>query len=496
MKKRAIATAVSLAAIVIFLLPATAAAAPVWQTVPSGTTAALSGVSMADASSGWLVGSGTAPVLRISDGVVTPVAFSPSPATGMTSVSAVSANEAWAVGGYARIVHLQGAQATIQNEIPGQQDVGYGLNSISMSGPANGLAVGYVYDHGSTRGLIYRYTSGVWTQSLDNSVTWLGGVDMVDASQGWAVGSNGAIRRYQSGGWSPQASPTTNNLNEVSMISSSEGWAVGDAGTILRYSNGTWTSQVSPTTQMLTGLNMISSSEGWAVGGSGTILHYLNGTWSAQTGGTSAHLSAVSMVAADDGWAAGMDGTVLHYDSLMQASGVGVSAQIPPALTFAVAGGTAPSGGSSSASAIDFGTVTPGTAKTGSNRLTVTCNAPTGYTVAADEDKPLTSGAFTIPDVTGDGGAITHLLAGPWANASTYGFGYTLTNVTGTPAAFTVGYKQFANRSAAEAAQSVMTGTAPAAGDVVDVGYKLNASGGQPAGTYANTLTYTATGNF
>jgi hypothetical protein len=177
-------------------------------------------------------------------------------------------------------------------------------------------------------------------------------------------------------------------------------------------------------------------------------------------------------------------------------SGVGISAQVPTSLSFAVAAGVAPSGGSVTASAIDFGTVTPGSAKTGSNRLTVTCNGQNGYSVVADANRPLTSGAFTIPDVTGDGGAITHLVAGPWASAGTYGFGYTLSNVTGIAASFTTGFKQFANRSGGEVAQAVMARTAPAAGDAVDVGYKLNASGAQAAGTYANTLTYTATGNF
>jgi hypothetical protein len=127
--------------------------------------------------------------------------------------------------------------------------------------------------------------------------------------------------------------------------------------------------------------------------------------------------------------------------------------------------------------------------------LQVTTNASNGYAVTASEDGPLTSGTYTIPDVLGDASDITETLSGAWTLPTTYGFGYTLTDVSGTSAAFTSGYKHFADTGVAETPQDVMTNTGPASADAVDVGYKINIGPAQVEGAYANTLTYIATGN-
>lgn len=180
------------------------------------------------------------------------------------------------------------------------------------------------------------------------------------------------------------------------------------------------------------------------------------------------------------------------------AAGVAVSAEAPvplPALTFAVAPGAAPDGGVVSASGIDFGMLAADSPKTGSHLLSVATNASGGYTVTAEEDRPLTSGSSVIPDVLGDLGGITEALAGTWASPTAYGFGYTLSNVRGDAAAFSAGYKQFADKAGGEPAQPVMSAAAAATNEV-EVGYKVNIGPGQAQGSYANVLTYVATGNF
>jgi hypothetical protein len=164
-------------------------------------------------------------------------------------------------------------------------------------------------------------------------------------------------------------------------------------------------------------------------------------------------------------------------------------------LTFSVTAGTAPTGGTITDSSIDFGILEPNTPKTGSHRLEVLTNASNGYQVTASEDTSLTTGTYSIPDVVGDDEDITEVVAGAWDSATTLGFGYTMADVLGTPAAFTTGYKQFADESGGETAQSIMSATGPTTGESADVSYKLNVGPAQEEGTYTNTVAYVATGN-
>ena len=180
-------------------------------------------------------------------------------------------------------------------------------------------------------------------------------------------------------------------------------------------------------------------------------------------------------------------------------TGVSVSADAPAptelSLTFSVTANAAPDGGSITDTVIDFATLVPNVPKSGSHTLEVLTNASNGYNVTTSEDTSLTTGAHSIPDVIGDDDSITESIAGPWESVTTLGFGYTLANVSGTSASFTSDYKQFADESAIESAQSVMEGTVPTLGDAVDLTYKVNIGPSQVQGTYSNTVTYIATGN-
>lgn len=164
-------------------------------------------------------------------------------------------------------------------------------------------------------------------------------------------------------------------------------------------------------------------------------------------------------------------------------------------LTFTVTAGTAPVGGSVTNSGIDFGTLAHNTPKTGSHILDAATNMSTGYTVTAIENHDPENGIWHIHGVFGDDSDITHQVAGAWALDTTCGFGYTLTDNTGSAAAFTAGFKQFADASAAEAAQTVMSNVDPTLSDNVSVGYKVNIPPIAVEGTYTNTITYTCTTN-
>lgn len=148
---------------------------------------------------------------------------------------------------------------------------------------------------------------------------------------------------------------------------------------------------------------------------------------------------------------------------------------------------------------IAFGQLTAGTPATGSHDLTVISDAPSGYQVTAQETTRLANLNYAgvyIPDTTGDAGTITETTSGAWTSNSIYGFGYTLANVTGTDAAFTSGYKQFADASAPENPVVVMSNGGTAPNKQVTVSYKVNVSSAQQPGSYETKVTYIISGTY
>lgn len=144
---------------------------------------------------------------------------------------------------------------------------------------------------------------------------------------------------------------------------------------------------------------------------------------------------------------------------------------------------------------IDFGSLTPETFSTQTNTLTVTSGGAGGYSVTAQESRPLTvqSGAATIPDTNCDNDACSETSAGIWINTAKYGFGY---NMSGddVPAAFadSTYFKQFADASQSETAQTVMSSANVGTNRTATVTYKVNTGPLQTAGDYENAITFIA----
>ncbi|KKP69439.1 hypothetical protein A2X44_02780 [candidate division CPR3 bacterium GWF2_35_18] len=150
-------------------------------------------------------------------------------------------------------------------------------------------------------------------------------------------------------------------------------------------------------------------------------------------------------------------------------------------------------------SAIDFGTLSIDTPKTDTTNLIVTSGAAHGYQVTASENNQLDNLAYPgtyIEDTRGDNLDITYLNNGDWNINTTYGFGYTLANITGTDAEFTSGYKQFSDESNSEPEQIVMNNIGITQGSEVQVTYKINIGATQESGTYQNRIKYICTGTF
>ncbi|MBI2420509.1 MAG: hypothetical protein HYV38_00280 [Candidatus Levybacteria bacterium] len=147
---------------------------------------------------------------------------------------------------------------------------------------------------------------------------------------------------------------------------------------------------------------------------------------------------------------------------------------------------------------VDFGVLTPTNPVTRTQTLTVGNQSASGYVVTAYENHQLlvpASGAL-IPDTTCDSGTCTESSSAAWTSTLTYGFGYrcdaVTTNYCASGFSTSTFYKQFADNSGSEVAQTVMTGTT-ARDQQSQITYKVNISGTQAAGQYTNVITYVAT---
>jgi len=250
-----------------------------WKQVPSPTPkagGALFGVTATSASDAWAVGcagncfqgfGGIKTLILHWNGVAWKQVPSPSPGTGsaLSSVTAVSANSAWAVGCTAFcflhaaapqtvILHWNGT-AWAQVPSPAQARVG-ALNGVTATSASDVWAVGCA-GHcfgpmATTRTMIAHWNGTAWAHvaspsPASNSV--LAAVTATSTGNAWAVGYTRnsyrtLIERWNGTAWKQVPSPTPGQFSQlvgVAATSASNAWAVGSdlGGTILQRWNGT-----------------------------------------------------------------------------------------------------------------------------------------------------------------------------------------------------------------------------------------------------------------
>ncbi len=149
----------------------------------------------------------------------------------LSSVFELSSTDAWAVDGVTGGFWHWSGQAGLGGGWNMVGSAAVGLNSVFMTGPTDGWAVG-------SGGVIYRYTGGGWTLYTSVAQT-LNSVFFVSQNEGWAVGSGGVIYHYVSGTWTGPISPapTNQNLNSVFMTDADRwmgGWRRWHNSPILR----------------------------------------------------------------------------------------------------------------------------------------------------------------------------------------------------------------------------------------------------------------------
>jgi hypothetical protein len=325
---------------------------------------ALNGVSADSASDAWAVGSaGTSALTLHWNGTSWTRVPSPSPSSrynALFGVSAVSGSDAWAVGAYVSnttghadtlILHWNGTSwSKVASPSPGHlRNYLYSVSAVSGN---DAWAVGYYTKHGLTYTLILRWNGTSWTQVPSpgpSGAPVLRGVSAVSGSDPWAAGELGAatlILHWNGTSWaqaaSPGPSPGPNLLFGVSAVPGSDAWAAGcasntagDCDTLILHWNGTsWTRQASPDPDafdnQLSGVSAVSGADAWAAGHAGNdtlILHWNGTSWTRQASPSPSSsdnvLSGVSAVSGRDAWAAGSyrnnttgatDTLILHWN--------------------------------------------------------------------------------------------------------------------------------------------------------------------------------------
>jgi photosystem II stability/assembly factor-like uncharacterized protein len=145
--------------------------------------------------------------------------------------------------------------------------------------------------------------------------SFLRGIDLLDADQGWAVGERAAILRTSDKGasWALQPAPANvGHLNAVQVVAANSAWAVGDGGTLLRFDGSGWTRVTVPNVSAsLHAIDAFDATHVWAVGDGGIVLFWDGANWSdRKVPQLSASLRGVHFATASKGWVVGDGGTI------------------------------------------------------------------------------------------------------------------------------------------------------------------------------------------
>ncbi len=264
-----------------------------WQRVPTPVTESLHAVSFADAQHGWAVGA-RGVILRTSDGgrswerqvaeVRDELGDAAPLDSALLAVSAVSAQEAWAVGDFGIVLHTRDGVTWEQQSIPAEAFADENiperiLNSVHFVSPQRGFIAGEF---------------GTLLRTSDGGATWVGrhqlsgapaelylfGLDaeVVEGSEERlaAVGLEGTVLVSEDGGnaWESRSVPTTAALFAVAWRGQS-GIAVGDRGVIYTTADAgrSWrAAERAPYLGWLAGVRYADERTLYAVGEQGVVL--------------------------------------------------------------------------------------------------------------------------------------------------------------------------------------------------------------------------------
>jgi photosystem II stability/assembly factor-like uncharacterized protein len=185
-----------------------------------------------------------------------------------------------------------------------------GLRASSISITVGGLFGGTTIDITDPRYTIWETTNGgaTWTQRNFTYSGRLYGIQFLNATTGWTVGTNGAVFSTKDGGATWGVAQSVHDMYAVHFFNAQAGWAVGADGTILQSSNGgnLWLLQSgNGTTASLYSTHFIDSQTGWAAGYDGKMLRTIDGgqSWFEQSFSSTNNVTSVFFLDDQKGYA-------------------------------------------------------------------------------------------------------------------------------------------------------------------------------------------------
>ena len=247
-----------------------------WSTQNSGTSSALNSVWFSSTTTGWAVGTGGTLMKSANGGATWSRQVNLFTSVSLNCVRFVDDRHGWIVGASGFTARtVDGGTTWTSHQWDAQPFYG-----VSFSDTLDGWAVGAGIVYGSHDG-------GVSWYKLQPSLTAqvLHSVSRVSSTAAWAVGAQGTVistsATTDSLAWSLASVGSDYQLTGIQMTDATNGWAVGSStagGAILvtHDAGTTWTPQASGTFQGLNGVYFVGL-RGWAVGAQGRIVHTSTG---------------------------------------------------------------------------------------------------------------------------------------------------------------------------------------------------------------------------
>jgi len=331
--------------------------AAAWGTVPSPNRGTheneLAGLAVVSANDIWAVGrynSGRPPTVTgrntLSlhwDGTTWTGVNTPNPSWAgadffsLEDAAAVSSTDVWAVGYAEDFASLKSttlierwngsAWKIVPSPNPGGATLPNQLFAVAVAGPGDAWAVGAAgYPE---QALILRLRGTTWRPVANGCGVPLNGLDVVSASDVWAVGTNTTCH-FDGTSWSvvpsPQPRPQFQEgayvLTDVSALTADDVWASGyriidqgeyseDQSIVEHWDGSAWTLTTDVDGQVLNGIEVLGAGDVWAAGTDGTrglVVHFDGSGWNlvpSPTPADSGSLADVARESADHLWAVG-----------------------------------------------------------------------------------------------------------------------------------------------------------------------------------------------
>jgi von Willebrand factor type A domain len=241
-----------------------------WNNMQSATTNQINDIDMLNATFGFSVGS-SGTIMKW-NGSTWATITSPIVST-INGLDIYNRTFALAVGSSGRVIRWNGSTwataATISNSPT--------LYAVSIFNWSLVFASG----SRSNSGKIYKSANGgaTWTEDNDSGQNYYG-VNIINSSVAYAVGSNGNIIKWNRTMWRPATSPTNDDLYRVESYNSTYALAVGgDSGNsvIIKYNGTGWSTTYDASGDSLRDI-VIYDNISYAIGDGATIIEN-NGSW-------------------------------------------------------------------------------------------------------------------------------------------------------------------------------------------------------------------------